>query len=60
MPLFDWNKSTPACVCGAMVIFRPSEGRLGVMVAGKQELIDSVRACGMVEELLPHNLALQA
>ena len=43
-----------------MVIFRPSEGRLGVMVAGKQELIDSVRACGMVEELLPHNLALQA
>ena len=48
LPLFDWNKSTPASVCGAMVIFKPREGELGVLCAGGQSLMEKVRACGIV------------
>ncbi len=46
LPLFDWNKSTPASVVGAMVIFRPKEGRLGVLCAGSGEALARVRQWG--------------
>ena len=53
IPLFDFPKSTPACTFGSMVIFKPKEGEVGVLVGGKQELIDQIKFSGMVgEELL--------
>ena len=48
LPLFDWSKAVPACILGSMVLFQPAEGRIAVMVAGKQELIDAVKKSGMV------------
>ena len=52
VPLFDWPVSTPACAFSAMVIFRPSAGRVGVMVAGKSKVMDAVRSSGMVGDPL--------
>ena len=52
IPLFDWPRACPACIFGSLVIFRPAAGKLGAMVAGKQELLDKVQASGMVGELL--------
>jgi len=46
LPLFDWNKSTPASVVGAMVIFRPNEGKLGVLCAGSRAAMRRVMQCG--------------
>eukprot|EP00854_Cymbomonas_tetramitiformis_P009586 gene9586-11354_t len=49
LPLYDFPKSTPACVFGSMVIFRPGSGHgVAAFVAGKQELIDAVKGSGMV------------
>ena len=52
LPLFDWPKACPACIFGSMIIFQPAAGRVAVMVAGKQSLIDKVKASGMVGTLL--------
>ena len=52
LPLFDWAKACPACVFGSLVIFQAAAGRVAAMVAGKQELIDAVRASGMVGKQL--------
>ena len=52
LPLFDWQKSTPASVFGAMCIFKPKEGNVAVLVAGKQGLIDGIKKSGMVGEPL--------
>jgi len=60
IPLFEWNKACPACVVSSMVIFQPCAGRVGVMVAGKRDLVEAVRRSGMVGCLLPANLAHQA
>jgi hypothetical protein len=49
LPLFDFKQSTPARALSVMVIFKPSEGKLGVMVAGKRDLIDAVMASDMVD-----------
>lgn len=48
MPLFHWNVSTPPTVFGAMCIFRPDAERVGVMMAGNQRLVESVKTSGMV------------
>jgi hypothetical protein len=53
LPLFDFNATTPAHVFGANVIFRAGGGAagrpsLGVMVAGKAELIEAVKMSGMI------------
>ena len=48
LPIFDFPKANPACVLSSMVIFRPAEGRVAVMVAGTQALMDKVRHSGMV------------
>ena len=47
LPLFEWNKACPACVCGSLVLFRPAAGRVAAMVAGTQALVDAVKASGM-------------
>ena len=47
LPLFDWDKACPACVFGSFIIFQPAAGRVAAMVAGKQSLIDAVKASGM-------------
>ena len=52
IPLFDFPKSTPACIFGAIVIFKPKEGSVGALVAGKQELIDAIKGSGMVGQSL--------
>ena len=52
LPLFDWAKACPACVFGSLVIFQAAAGRVAAMVAGKQELVDAVRASGMVGKQL--------
>mmetsp|Transcript_8908 Transcript_8908/g.27295 ORF Transcript_8908/g.27295 Transcript_8908/m.27295 type:complete len:412 (-) Transcript_8908:63-1298(-) len=58
LPLFDFPKACPACICGSMVIFRPGEGKsVAAMVAGSQALIDAVKASGMVG--LPLHLGTQ-
>ena len=41
-------KACPACVFGSLVIYQPAAGRVAAMVGGKQELIDAVKASGMV------------
>ena len=48
IPLFDFQKSTPACIFGAMVIFKPKDGEIACCIAGKQELIDEINQSGMV------------
>lgn len=48
LPVFDWDQACPACVFGSLVIFQPASGRVAAMVAGKQALIDAIRANGMV------------
>ncbi|KAG1673865.1 hypothetical protein FOA52_012890 [Chlamydomonas sp. UWO 241] len=53
VPLFDFPTTTPAKVLAVMVIFRPGAGKgVGVMVAGTQQLIDAVKASGMVGQPL--------
>lgn len=52
LPLYEWKKDCPACVFGAINLFRPAAGRIAAMVLGKQDVIDSVRASGMVGKLL--------
>ena len=52
LPLFDWPKTCPACICGSAIWFRPSEGRVAMMVAGKQAFVDKIKASGMVGEEL--------
>jgi hypothetical protein len=56
VPLFDSPKSTPACIFGAMVIFKPKKGDIAVLIAGKQELIDEIKCSGMVGEPLTNNI----
>ena len=48
LPVFDWDQACPACIFGSLVIFQPASGRVAAMVAGKQALIDAIRANGMV------------
>ena len=48
IPLFDFLQSTPACIFGAMVIFKPKDGEIACCIAGKQELIDEINQSGMV------------
>eukprot|EP00945_MAST-04E_sp_MAST-4E-sp1_P003496 g3496.t1 len=48
IPLFDFQQSTPACIFGAMVIFKPKDGEIACCIAGKQELIDEINQSGMV------------
>ena len=50
--LAAFPKSTPACIFGAIVIFKPNEGSVGALVAGKQELIDAIKGSGMVGQSL--------
>ena len=52
LPLFVWPRACPACIFGGIVTFRPEAGRLVVTVAGKQALVEAVRASAMVGELL--------
>lgn len=50
LPLFDFPKSTPASVLGAMVIFKPdpSKKEVACLCGGSQKMIDRVKASGMV------------
>ena len=48
IPIFDFQQSTPACIFGAMVIFKPKDGEIACCIAGKQELIDEINQSGMV------------
>jgi hypothetical protein len=49
LPLFDFPGTTPAKVLAIMVIFRSGPGKgVGVMVAGTRQLIEAVKASGMV------------
>jgi hypothetical protein len=48
LPLFDWNTTTPASVCSAMVIFRPREGEVAALVAGSERALEKIRASGIV------------
>eukprot|EP00593_Proboscia_inermis_P009525 CAMPEP_0171308820 /NCGR_PEP_ID=MMETSP0816-20121228/18939_1 /TAXON_ID=420281 /ORGANISM="Proboscia inermis, Strain CCAP1064/1" /LENGTH=152 /DNA_ID=CAMNT_0011791957 /DNA_START=199 /DNA_END=657 /DNA_ORIENTATION=+ len=52
VPLFDFPKATPACTFGSMVMFKPKEGDVAVLIGGKQELIDKIKSSGMVGEPL--------
>jgi len=48
LPLFDWQKTTPASVCGAMVVFKPREGEVGVLCAGSEEVVERIKQSAMV------------
>ena len=48
IPLFDFPQSTPACILGAMCIFKPKDGGVAALIAGKEELIDTIKRTGMV------------
>ena len=54
LPLFDFPKSTPASMLGAMVIFKPhpNGSEVACLCGGSQAMIDRVRASGMVDRPL--------
>ena len=52
LPIFDWNKSTPASVCGAMCIFRPRDGEIGVIAGGLKGFIEKLGRDKIVGERL--------
>ena len=48
VPIFDFPKVNPACVLSSMAVFCPAAGRVAVLVAGTQALMEKVRESGMV------------
>eukprot|EP00501_MAST-03F_sp_TOSAG23-6_P000319 GSMAST32.ASY1.ANO1.326.1 assembled CDS len=54
IPLFDFPKSTPACIVSSMVIFKPNDDQLAALVAGPTSLINDIKSCGMVASELQY------